>query len=575
MLKFEHPDYLWFLAALPALLAWFVFVALQKKRLLRQIVSDKLLEQLSPELSGGKIIFKRGVLLFAIAFLVLAAANPLVGTRIEEVKREGIDLFVALDVSLSMKAEDIKPNRLEKAKRDISALLKKLAGDRVGLIVFAGDAFVQFPLTADYSAADLFISSVDVDAVPTPGTVIASAIETALRSFPKDVPTQKAIIVVSDGENTEGDVLAAVEETKSQNVRVFTVGMGSPEGGPIPVYEGETRVDYKRDRNGSIVLSKIDEAMLQQIAEATGGSYRRATSGGNEIDEIYKELGSLQKTEFGVKQIAGYESRYQWPLAVALFLLMLELLVSDRRVRAFDAFKRFMPAMLLFFVMNSQVVRSQTERGHIGNGNKSFDKGEFTEAEAAYKKALEKNPKSREAQFNLGDAQFKQKRYDEAIREYQNSTVATKDGTEQSASLYNIGNSLFEANKYPESIEAYKKALTLNPNDEDARYNLMLARERLKNQQQQKQDQKKNDKQKQDQQKQDQQKQQQDQQQQQQSQQNQQQKQEQQQTEVQKKNQLPKQEAERILEALRNNEKEIQKRLMKRAGAKVKVEKDW
>jgi Ca-activated chloride channel family protein len=579
MLKFEHPDYLWFLATLPALLAWFVFVGLRKKKLLRQIVSDKLLGQLSPELSGGKVLFKQGILLMAIAFLVLAVANPQVGTRIEEVKREGIDLFVALDVSLSMKAEDIKPSRLEKAKRDISALLKKLAGDRVGMIVFAGDAFVQFPLTADYSAADLFISSVDVDAVPTPGTVIASAIETALRSFPKDVPTQKAIIVVSDGENTEGDVLAAVEEAKTQNVRVYTVGMGSPEGGPIPVYEGDTRVDYKRDRNGSIVLSKIDEPMLQQIADATGGSYRRATSGGNEIDDIYKELGSLQKTEFGAKQITGYESRYQWPLAIALLLLLIELLVSERRVRAFDAFKRFVPAVMVLIVATSQLARPQTERGHIGNGNKAFEKGEFTDAEAAYKKALEKNPKSREAQFNLGDAQFKQKRYDEAIREFQNSAVTTKNAADQSASLYNIGNSLFEANKYPESIEAYKKALALNPNDEDARYNLMLARERMKQQQQQKQNQKKDDKQKQDQQKQDQQKQEQDQQQQQQNQQQQQQdqqkKQEQQQTEVQKKNQLPKQEAERILEALRNNEKEIQKRLMKRAGPKVRVEKDW
>lgn len=208
MLRFANPDHLWFLIAVPALAAVFVFLHYRGKTKLQRMVSSSLLPQLAPDVSPGKRAWKQSFFIGALACMILAIANPQVGTRLEEVKREGIDLFVALDVSLSMKSEDVKPNRLEKAKRDISSLLQKLSGDRVGLIVFAGDAFVQFPLTSDYSAADLFLSAVDVDAVPVPGTVIGSAIELALKSFETDLPTQKAIIVVTDGENTEGYSMA-------------------------------------------------------------------------------------------------------------------------------------------------------------------------------------------------------------------------------------------------------------------------------------------------------------------------------------------------------------------------------
>src|SRR3990172_9382295 len=230
MLRFEHPDLLWLLLAVPLLLAAFIALHVWNGRLMERFVSEVLWPSVIPGASGGKRGIKRACVLFGIAFLVLAMANPQVGTKREEVKREGIDLFVALDVSLSMKAEDVKPSRLEKAKRDVSALLRKLAGDRVGLIVFAGEAFVQFPLTADYSAADLFISAVDVESVPTPGTMIGSAIEKALDSFRTDLPTQKVIIVVSDGENTEGDLAGPIGKAKEAGVRVYTVGMGTTEG---------------------------------------------------------------------------------------------------------------------------------------------------------------------------------------------------------------------------------------------------------------------------------------------------------------------------------------------------------
>lgn len=579
MLQFAHPEYLWGLIALPVLAVLFFFLRQWRKRLLHQVVSKGLASQLVPGMSAGKYSMKLLSLLLGVGFLILAFADPQVGTRLEDVKREGIDLFVALDVSLSMKAEDIKPSRLEKAKRDVSNLLGKLRGDRVGLIVFAGDAFVQFPLTSDYSAADLFISAVDVDAVPTPGTMIGSAVEMALKSFPTDLPTQKAIIIVSDGENTEGDIAGALDDANKQGVKVYCVGMGTIEGSPIPIYNsaGE-RTDYKRDRAGSIVVTKLDEPMLQQIAATTGGSYRRATSGGDEIDEVFKEISTLRKTEFGTKQITGFESKYQYPLAVAIFFLLLEVLLSERRGTVLRLLRRFLPAtaLLCLTILPAAQSSAQTHRDLVKRGNESFRKSQFGDAEAEYKKALQVKPRSSTAQFNLGDAQYKQQRYQEAQRSFGNSTLASGDPEAVSRALYNTGNSLYKEDKYKESIEAYKQALRLNPNDDDARYNLELARLKDQQQQQQKKDQKKN--QNQDQKKNDQQQQQQNQQnQQQQQQQNQkqQQQQQQQQPRVAKQDQIPKDQADRILEALRNSEKEIQKQLRKRQGTKIRTDKDW
>jgi tetratricopeptide (TPR) repeat protein len=581
MLRFANPEFLWFLLAVSALAALFVLLHFVGKRRIRRFVSEPMLNQLAPDLSPGKRAWKKTFVLAALACLILTAADPQVGTRLEEIKREGIDLFVVLDVSLSMKAEDIKPSRLEKAKRDVSSLLKQLTGDRVGLIVFAGDAFVQFPLTADYSAADLFLSAVDVDAVPIPGTMIGSAITLAMKSFETDLLTQKAIVVVSDGENTEGDVMGAIEDAKKAHVRIYPVGTGTPDGSPIPMVNAQgQQVDYKRDGSGSIVLTKLDETMLQQIAESTGGTYRRASSGGNEIDDIYKELESIGKTEFGVKQISGYESRYQYPLAFAILFLMVEVLMSERRGKLMMMLRKLIPTaavVLLVPAVGGSYAEAQTIRSNIRDGNRAYEKGKYNDAEVEYKKALEKEAKSHPGMFNLGDALYKQQRYDEAMREYNNAAVATNSAESKAASYYNLGNSFFRSNKLQESIEAYKQALRTNPDDEDTRYNLQLALDRLKQQQQNKNQQKnqKDQRQQNQQQNQDQkQNQNQNQQQQQQQPQNQSTKQDQTRTQ-QMKNQMPKEEADRILEALRNSEKQIQKELRKRPAARVRVEKDW
>jgi Ca-activated chloride channel family protein len=263
---------------------------------------------------------------------VVGLANPQIGTRLEEVKQEGVDLFIALDVSYSMKAEDIKPNRLEKAKLEIRNLIGRLAGDRIGMIVFAGDAFTQFPLTTDYSAAYLFLDVVDVDAVPVPGTNIGAAIGKAMESFDFKEQTTKVIVVITDGESTDGDVFEAAEEAAKKGILLYTIGLGSSAGAPIPVYDaGGRQSDFKRDRVGNVVVSKLDEVSLERVATIGSGKYFRGTTAQDELDEIYKAINALQKKEFGVKQFTDYEDRFQVFLLAALAFMVVEVILSEKK----------------------------------------------------------------------------------------------------------------------------------------------------------------------------------------------------------------------------------------------------
>jgi len=332
MIRFFYPDYLYGLLLLPLLVAFYILVWKGRKKSLERFSSPAILPRLTDAAGKGKRVVKAALVLLAVAMMLLGLANPQVGTRLEEAKQEGIDMFLALDVSLSMKAEDIKPNRLEKAKFEIRSLISRLGGDRIGLVIFAGDAFTQFPLTTDYSAANLFLDAVDVDAVPVPGTAIGSAIDHAVESFNFEDVTTKVIVLITDGENTEGDAMEAAESAAKKGVILYTIGLGSPAGSPIPVYGTTGRqVDFKRDRMGSVVLSKLDEVTLEKIATVGSGKYFRGSSTQDELDAIYKSLNALQKKEFGVKRYTDYEDRFQYFLLLAVILIIADLLLSDRR----------------------------------------------------------------------------------------------------------------------------------------------------------------------------------------------------------------------------------------------------
>jgi Ca-activated chloride channel family protein len=334
MIRLAHAEYLYALGAIPLLAVLFWFLLRYRKTALKKIGELAILLRLSESTSMAKRVLRFGVLLGAIAFLIVGWSNPQIGTRLQEVKQEGVDIFIALDVSFSMKAEDIKPNRLEKAKLEIRSLISRLAGDRVGLIVFAGDAFTQFPLTTDYGAAGLFLDAVDTDVVPTPGTSIGAAIKRSLQSFDFKEPSTKVLVIMTDGETTEGDAFEAAKDAVEKGILIYTIGFGSPTGTPIPMYNASgVQVDFKRDKDGSVVVTKLDETSLERLALVGKGVYFRGTNSQDELQEIYKNINSLQKREFGVKQFTDYENRFQYFVAAGILLLLMEILISEKKSR--------------------------------------------------------------------------------------------------------------------------------------------------------------------------------------------------------------------------------------------------
>lgn len=334
MFRFANPEYLIALYAIPVIIILYWFYRKNRSRLLERFSEKRLHNVLFPSFSGIKNAVKFSLIIAALVFLIIAAANPQIGTKMEEVKQTGIDVFILLDVSLSMKAEDIKPNRLDKAKFQISSLINRLRGDRIGLIIFSGEAYVQFPLTTDYSAANLFLSAVDFNSVPQPGTAIASAISLALKSFDKSSSTEKVIIIITDGEDHEGDIKSALSEANNGGVKIYTIGLGSVGGSPIPIYNSRgEKTGFKKDNQGNVVLTKLDEETLQMIASSANGEYFRGSNYEDYLDKIYEELSELEKSEFGVKKVTDYEDRFYYFLAPAIFLLLLDFFMSERKNR--------------------------------------------------------------------------------------------------------------------------------------------------------------------------------------------------------------------------------------------------
>jgi len=291
-----------------------------------------LLKKLTASTSRGRQVLKISLIIISLAFMILSIARPQIGTKLEEVKRKGVDIMIALDVSTSMKAEDIKPNRLEKAKHEIENFINKLQGDRVGLIAFAGVSFVQCPLTLDYGAAKMFLNVMDVDLIPTPGTAIGQAIATAIKAFEQKERKHKVLILITDGEDHGSDPVEMAKEAKREGIVIYTVGIGSPKGVPIPLYDSRgNRKGFKKDRNGEVVLTKLDEVTLEKIALETGGKYYRATSGEVELDKIYNEISKMEKKELASRRFSRYEDRFQYLIVFALVLLIVEIFIPERR----------------------------------------------------------------------------------------------------------------------------------------------------------------------------------------------------------------------------------------------------
>ncbi|MGD1848187.1 MAG: VWA domain-containing protein [Salibacteraceae bacterium] len=330
--RFGRPEMAWGLVVIPFTLLFFWAAFYWRQRLLQRWGDYPLIARLIPNLSVTFPAVKFVLLRNAIFFLIVALMSPQSGSKLMEVKREGVDLMIALDLSNSMKAEDLSPNRLESAKRAISQLIEKLNQDRLGIVVFAGQPFVQLPITTDYSAAKIFLSTIDTEIMPTQGTAIGAAIELAVESFDLESPAGKAIVVISDGENHEDDALKAAREAAELGIQVHTIGMGSSQGVPIPVYrKGRKTGEYRKDQNGNAVVTQLNEQMLLDIARAGKGVYVQASNANAGLGYIFEEMAKLEKAEIDSKVFADYNDHFQYFLALALGFLILDLVFPARK----------------------------------------------------------------------------------------------------------------------------------------------------------------------------------------------------------------------------------------------------
>jgi len=552
----------------------------RRTKRIRKFGDPQLMKQLMPDVSKFRPLVKFILLLCAFVALVIVLARPQFGSKITNEKRTGIEAIICLDVSNSMMAEDVTPSRLSRSKMLVENLVDHFTNDKIGLIVFAGDAFIQLPITSDYVSAKMFLQNISPSMINNQGTNIAEALNIASQSFTKDEGVGKAIIVITDGEDHEGKAVEMAEEVRKKGMRVYMLGVGSPSGSPIPDGNG----GYMKDRLGETVVSALNEDMCKQIASAGNGAYIHVDNSNTAQKQLDGELDKLSKKEINTTVYSEFDEQFQAFAIIALILLVLEICIYDRKnpmLRNISLFKRKKTVSVFILLMTTMSMQAQTDRQFITQGNRLFRQGKYAEAEVLYRKALEKNPKNPQAVYNLGNALLFQKKDSAALVQYQQTSKIEKNKTRLAKSFHNMGVIFQTRQMYQEAVSAYAEALRNNPNDDETRYNYVLCKHQLKNQQKNggggggqdknkdknKQDKDKN-KQDQNKDKQDQNKDQQD------KNKDKQDQKDQQQT---PQNQMSKENAEQLLQAAEQQEKDTQRKLKEaqRSGSKRQYEKNW
>lgn len=555
MPRFQHTEYLWFLALVPALAGLFAYAIYRKKKAAKQLGDPVLVQLLSRNYNPRAYLAKFILIAVAIGLFVVTIANLRSPVGSEKVSRSGIDVMIALDVSKSMLARDIKPTRLDRARQVLSRLVDRLTNDRVGIVVFAGKAYLQMPLTADHAAAKMYLSAASTESVPTQGTVIGSALKMCYSSFNTQEKKYKAIVLVSDGEDHDEEAVRLAKQMSQEGVVIYTVGIGSPQG--VTLLD-ETTNQPKTDVQGNPVISRLNEEELRQIAQEANGQYILFQNTDAVVDVITKQLAGMDQRNVSDDSLINYKSWFQYFLLAILLLLLAESFISENRRLKRVAMK---PLVTILFIFLGLQAGAQTNNGqeNIKQGNDLYKKGDYDKASEKYKAVADKNPENATASFNNGNALYRSGKKEEALDAYDNSLKNLKTPAEKSNAYYNKGVVLQNDKKLEACIDAYKQSLKLDPTNEDARQNLQKALQQQKQEQQQKQ-------------KQDQQKKQQDQQ-----------KQDQKKDKQEQKPQEPrpqpskisKKEAEEKLKALMQQEKNLQDKLHKVPATSINPEKDW
>lgn len=549
MPEFQYIEFFLLLLVIPVLIAVFYLSVKRKKAIALKIGDPELVKQMTADYNGSAYLKKFILVLVAVVLLVFCMANLRTRAGEQKISRNGIDLMIAIDVSKSMLAQDIKPSRLERARQFLSRLIDKLGNNRVGIVIFAGKAYLQMPLTADHAAAKMYISSASTESVPTQGTVIGDALKMCFASFNGEEKKYKAVVLISDGEDHDESAIKVAEQMARSGVIIHTVGMGSLQGVPLP---DETTNDYKKDNEGNTVITKLNQELLQTIAQKGNGIYQlfqntEATTAG-----ILTQLDNMEQRAITDDSLVNFKSYFQWFLLAVLLVLLIEFFMSERKRNGLKIPFMKKAAFIIGGLLLSQIGYAQEDNELVKTGNKSYAAKEYDKAAEQYNAALKKNAGNAAASYNLGNASYKAGKKEEAIAAYDDATANLKSPVEKSNALFNKGVVLQNDKKLPECIDAYKQALRLDPSNEDARQNLQKALIQQKEEQKKKEQEKEKKDPKKD--KQDKEK----------------------QEPKPQPSKLSKQDAENKLKALQQKEKELQDKLHKVNSATVtRPEKDW
>ncbi len=468
-----HPWVLHLLWILPVA-GWLLIAQRRRRRkALERFAESGLLARLTPEDHDGKRLLKGLLLLCALGVLILALAGPRWGNHYQEVSRRGVDIMVVVDVSKSMEVEDVKPHRLERARREIIDFLKVVAGDRVGLTAFAGAAFVQCPLTLDYAALEMFLTALEPGIIPVPGTDLGSAVETALSAFDFKTETDKVMLMITDGEDNEENGLEAARKAAGQGVKIFVFGIGDPSGGPIPA--GDNRGGFKKDADGKLVLSKLDEGTLREIASVTGGGYVRSVAGDLDLDMLYF-AGIKRKTEAQVLKsgkIKVHDERFFVFVLFAFLMLLAEAIIDDKRRPTGK--KRF--GFLLILVIFSLCVIPEPKDALAAESSPDelYRQGRYADAEEGYNRLDMDHPKDIRYRYNRGCAAFQGGKYTAATAAFSSVLKRTEDPAVRFKAAYNLGNTAFNQGDFEAAAGFFRQALADDSTSDDARYNLELS----------------------------------------------------------------------------------------------------
>ena len=492
MFRFESPIFLYLLLVIPVVIAvWWLSNRSYKKRV-KRFGDPELVAGMMENVSKYRPKVKFWLLVAALTLLILALARPQMGTRISRDKRQGIEAIICMDISNSMLATDVVPSRLQKSKLLVENMVDKFVNDKVGLIVYAGDAFVQLPITSDYVSAKMFMHSISPSLIASQGTDIAAAINLAMLSFTPDEKAGKAIILVTDGEDHEGKAMELAKAAKEKGIRVFILGVGTEKGSTIKMPDGH----YMTDNTGQTVITRLNENMCKEIAEAGSGTYIHVDNTGEAQRRLDDEIAKMQKGDVETIVYSDYAEQFQAMGIVALLLLIIEILVLERKnpllknVTLFNRKRQKTEApltkMLILVLMLSAAgtLSAQTDRQHVRNGNRLFRKGAYAEADVEYKKALSKNENNTQAIYNLGCAELQQGNDSLAFNHFKSAAMKEPNKLRKAMAFHNMGVIMQSNQQYAEAIELYKNALRNNPADNETRYNLELCK-RLQKQQQQ------------------------------------------------------------------------------------------